>query len=170
MLLWLRKSVICVVDLIVIFFDDIANSKIKVSVKKSKSYYFTIKKLRKLQKNYKNYKKYRLFRDGWHPTHYFYRHLVKQIIKIIDSEVDSSIIDKIHIDYGYGHKFRYRHILPCVRQCLDLSNPVDEESFYFLDKLITNRELYNFIKSVPCHTKEYAKFYSIFLEITSSKR
>jgi hypothetical protein len=117
-----------------------------------------------------NYKKRRLFRDGWHPTHYFYRHLVKQVISIIDSQIDVSIIDKIHVDYGYGHKFRYRHILPCVQQCLDLSSPVDEERFNFLDKLVSNRELYTFIKSVPCHTKEYDKFYSIFLETTSSIR
>jgi hypothetical protein len=111
-----------------------------------------------------NYRKHRLFRDGWHPTHFFYRHLVKEIVALIDSQVDLSIIDEIHVDYGFGHKFRYRHILPCVQECLLISSTFDEERFSFLDKLITKRDLFSFIKSVPCDIKDYIKLFDIFMQ------
>jgi len=115
-----------------------------------------------------NYKKHRLFRDGWHPTHFFYRHLIKQIVAMIDSRIDLSIIDTMHVDYGFGHKFRYRHILPCVQQSLLCTfSTSDEERFSFLDKFITKRELFNVIKSAP-DTKEYTKLCHIFIQTVTT--
>jgi len=90
-----------------------------------------------------NYQKKRLFRDSGHPSHVLYRHIVKEIVSKLNINVNS--IDDIEMDYHDGHFFRYRHILPCVTNCLGLQEPTN---FQFFGKWRDSEELFYFLKSV----------------------
>ena len=91
-----------------------------------------------------NYKKIPLFRDSNHPSDIYVRHIMINLLKKMEIDVDVDYINNIKIPYTSGFKFRYRPILNCVKYVLEL-NYDDDDDINMYNKNISKRDFYNII-------------------------
>lgn len=107
-----------------------------------------------------NYKYQQLFRDHNHLSHFFFKHVMKQIIVKIDKNINLECIDKINFPYTYGHKFRYKQILNIVKQTLEIK--FDDDKLDFFNKTTTNEKFFYFLKEAHKYNtiEEIEKIYN----------
>ena len=101
----------------------------------------------------KNYKTELLFRDDTHLTHVFMKYLLINLLKAMNINVDINTINELNINYTYGFKFRYRPILKCVKELLNLTFNDDIINFYNMD--IQKSDFYKIINTY--HNSQYSE-------------
>jgi len=89
------------------------------------------------------HKKILLFRDNWHLTHDFIKYIIKQILLFLNIQTVISI-DELTLEYTYGHKFRVKPILNCIKNTLGLEFNTDIVNIFNRNILI--KEYYEFIQ------------------------
>jgi len=132
-------------------FDEYINYMIQPDIIKQ-NFNLSLKKLKNMSKNsdikvydffISNYKTKLLYRDHWHMSHIFLLYIIKQILVLLDIKVESHIVDNIPEHYEYGFKFRYRPILNCVKDVLNLR--FIDDNINFFNKVISKKQFYTTI-------------------------
>lgn len=96
-----------------------------------------------------NYKTISLFRDNNHMSSFFIKYIIKQILQFLNIKTNVNV-DDLHINYGYGHKFRVKPVLDCVKRKLELLFDTETINIYNINIPIQN--YYSFIQEVKDYT------------------
>ena len=96
-----------------------------------------------------HHKEHALFRDNHHLTAFFIKYIVKQVLLYFDMETSVNI-DALPLEYSFGHKFRVKPVLDCVKRALGLT--FDTSIVNIFNKDITLEKYYTYIQEVKSYT------------------
>lgn len=149
-------------------YNDFLNAKIINDDLIKKNFDEELDKLKKLDDNsdikiydyfIENYKTKLLFRDRNHPSNYIFRHIVKQILKLLEINFNNDF-DQFDQTYKFGIAVRYKIIDNITKNILNLN--YNEENIYFLNNYCSENEYFTFTQQIK--NKTYSNWHEVFVD------